>query len=263
MFITIYEKKISFFLIEIFRTVKLGEGLVFESIAMKGIHMKQTVLLMYIFVCLLLFGCSPVQMSSVEQSGFLHDYSKLRKGVADEALLVYIHPNADFRPYDKILFDRVTVWFSEDAEYKGIDPDTLKALTDHFQQALLDAVKDGYQVVDKPGPGVLRVRAAITDLKPSKPVANTLSTILPVGWAVAGTTKVASGDNLGTGEAAAEFELLDSVTDLQLAAAVDRRQGGKSAFSGKWEDAKDALEHWARKFRSRLDELHHDYTKDT
>lgn len=230
----------------------------------KGKHlMKNSILLATIMSALVLSGCSSVQMSSVEQTGFLQDYSKLREGVADEAVMVYINPQVDFRPYDKILFDRVTVWFSDKAEYKGIDPETLKTLTDHFQQALLDAVKDGYKVVDQPGPDVLRVRAAITDLKPSKPVANTVSTILPVGWAVSGTTKAVSGDNLGTGEAAAEFELLNSVTGLQLAAAVDRRQGGKAAFSGKWEDAKEALEYWAKKFRSRLDELHHDYTEDS
>jgi hypothetical protein len=99
------------------------------------------------------------------------------------------------------------------------------------------------------------VRTAITDIKPSKPVANTMSTILPVGWAVAGATKVASGENLGTGEAAGEMEVLDAMTGERLAAAVDRRQGGKGAFRGKWEDTKDALDVWAKRFRQRLDTL--------
>jgi hypothetical protein len=110
-------------------------------------------------------------------------------------------------------------------------------------------------VVDQPRPGVLWVRAAITQVKPSKPVANTLSTVLPVGWVVSGATKAASGDNMGTGEAASEMEVLDSMTGERLAAAVDRRQGGKSAFGGKWDDTKDAFDSWPKRFGQRLDEM--------
>jgi hypothetical protein len=130
----------------------------------------------------------------------------------------------------------------------------LKELTDYYQNALFASVKEGYEVVDQPGPGVLRVRVAITDVTPSKPVSNTLSTIVPVGMVVSGATKAVSGDNLGTGEASTEFELLDATTGERLAAAVDRRQGGKGVFRGKWEDTKEAFDFWAKSFRQRLDE---------
>jgi hypothetical protein len=66
---------------------------------------------------------------------------------------------------------------------------------------------------------------------------------------------VATDENVGTGEAATEMEVLDSVTGERLAAAVDRRQGGKMAFRGKWTDAKDAFDFWAKRFRERLDEM--------
>jgi hypothetical protein len=129
----------------------------------------------------------------------------------------------------------------------------MKELTDYYQNALFTAVKGGYEVVDQPGPGVLRVRVAITQLKPSNPTANTLSTIVPVGMVVSGATKAVSGDNLGTGEASTEIEVLDSVSGERLAAAVDRRQGGKGVFRGKWEDTKEAFDFWAKRFRERLD----------
>jgi hypothetical protein len=82
-----------------------------------------------------------------------------------------------------------------------------------------------------------------------------MSTIIPVGIVVAGATKAASGDNLGTGEAATEMEVLDSVSGERLAAAVDRRQGGKMVFRGKWEDTRQAFDFWAKRFRERLDEM--------
>lgn len=203
----------------------------------------------------LLTGCAASGMKDVQTTGFLGDYSMLKPGGEDRAALLYIKPGQDFRSYDKIMFDRVTVWLSRDADYGGIDPALLKELTDYYQMALLDAVKDRYQVVDRPGPGVLRVRVAITDVKPSKPVSNTISTIMPIGWAVSGATKVTTDENLGTGEAATEIEFVDAMTNERLAAAVDRRQGGKGAFRGKWDDTKDAFDFWAKRFRQRLDEM--------
>jgi hypothetical protein len=209
---------------------------------------------MVLVIALTLNGCAASTVQDVEESGFLDNYSQLSAGGEGHAVFLYVNPETNFKLYNKIMFDRVAVVLNNMEQYTVIDPAQLKELTDYFQQALFNAVKDGYEIVDQPGPGVLRTRFAITDVKPSKPVANTLSTILPVGWVVAGATKVASDENVGTGEAAAEMEIIDSLTGERLAAAVDRRQGGKKAFSGKWEDAKEAFEYWAKMFRQRLDE---------
>ncbi len=199
-------------------------------------------------------GCAATGMKTVEKSGFLGDYSQLSPGGDDRAALVYLKPGVDLKPYGKLMFDRIVVMLSDDAEYRGIDPATLKELTDYYQNAIFEAVSDGYEIVGEPGPGVLRVRVAITDIRPSNPVANTLSSITPPGLLISGVTKAASDENLGTGEASTEFELLDAVTGERLAAAVDRRQGGKGAFRGKWDDTKDAFDFWAQRFRQRLDE---------
>lgn len=52
--------------------------------------------------------------------------------------------------------ERIVVLLSDNAEYRGIDPALLKELTDYYQDALFDAVKNGYLVVTEPGPGVFR-----------------------------------------------------------------------------------------------------------
>ena len=205
-------------------------------------------------VSIVMAGCSASGMKDVQPSGFLDNYSMLQPGGEDRAALYYINPTVDFKPYTKIMFDRIVVTLSDNAKSTQVDPTQLMELVDYYQTALIDAVKSGYEIVDTAGPDVLRVKVAITGVKPSKPVANTLSTILPVGWAVSGAVKVASDDNMGTGEAASEMNLTDSVTGESLAAAVDRRQGGKGAFRGEWEDTKDAFDVWAKRFRERLDE---------
>ncbi len=212
-------------------------------------------LLVLLAGAMLLGGCAASGMKDVKETGFLSDYSQLTPGGDDRAALLYIKPNVNFQVYNKLMFERFVVMLSDSATYKEVDPAMLKELTDYYQNAVFTAVKDGYMIVDQPGPDVLRVRIAITELKPSNPTANTMSTIIPVGIIVAGATKATSGDNLGTGEAGTEFELLDSVTGERLAAAVDKRQGGKGVFRGKWEDTKDAFDYWAKRFRQRLDEM--------
>lgn len=200
-------------------------------------------------------GCAASGMKDVRQSGFLGDYSMLKPGADDQVAMVYIKPNVDVKAYNKIMFERVRVVLSAEAENKAVDPALLSEMTDYYQNALFNAVKNDYQIVDKPGPDVLRVRVAITELKPSNPMANTMSTIVPVGIVVAGATKAVSDENLGTGEAGTEFEVLDSTTGERLAAGVDRRQGGKGVFRGKWEDTKDAFDYWAQRFSKRLSEM--------
>lgn len=219
--------------------------------------MKKKVLLktLAVLTCLVMAGCAASGMKDVRQTGFLGDYSQLKPGADDRAALLYIKPGVDFKGYDKLMFERVVVVLSSDSESQQLDPALLKEMTDYYQNSLFEAVKNQYQIVDTPGPGVLRVRVAITELKPSNPMANTMSTIVPVGIVVAGATKAVSDENLGTGEAGTEFELLDAVSGERLAAAVDRRQGGKGVFRGKWDDTKDAFDYWAKRFSTRLTEM--------
>lgn len=216
--------------------------------------MKLAKLFVILLFCSTMIGCAASGMKDVTQSGFLGDYSELKPGKDDEAALLYINPATDFKSYDKVAFQRIRVVLKDDAEEKEIDPAMLTELTTYYQEALLNEVKKSYKIVDKPGPGVMVIRVAITGVRPSSPVSNTMSTLIPIGMAVAGATKAASGDNLGTGEAATEIEIIDSQTGERLGAAVDRRQGGKSAFRGKWEDTKDAFDYWAERVRKRLDE---------
>jgi len=186
----------------------------------------------------LLDGCAAGRMDDFEESGFLIDYSQLTAGDEDRAKLIYVDPDVDFKKYDSLMFDRVSVWLSPKAENRDIDPVVFKKMSDYFRNALVEAVKDSYTVVDQPGPNVIRVRAAITDVEPSNPVA-----------------KAVSVDNIGTGGAEAEMELLDSMSSERLAAAVDSRRGGTPASRAVWEDTKDAFDYWAKRFRERLDEV--------
>ncbi|MCP3885071.1 MAG: DUF3313 domain-containing protein, partial [Propionibacteriaceae bacterium] len=166
--------------------------------------------------------------------GFLSDYSKLAPVEGDKDAFKFVDGSVDFSKYQKLLLDRIRVWYKDDSDYKGIDPDELKALTDYFHQAIVKAVGDDYAVVSEPGPDVLRVRIAVTDLVPNKPEASVVSLVVPFAWvadAGSGVAKGEAGSTSFTGEATIEMEALDSATSQQVGAFVDTRVGKKYNWS--------------------------------
>jgi len=208
-----------------------------------------------VLLALMTAGCASTGMKKVEKTGFLKDYSLFKKGEDGQAAYGYSRPGANLAKYDKILIDKVCVCLSGQNDASDLEPILLREFADYYDQAITSAVVDRYQIVDEPGPGVLRVRAAITDVKASSPIINTLSSVSPLGISISVATKIVTGKNLGTGEAASEIEVLDSLTGERLVADIDRRQGGKMIFRDKWTDTKNAFDHWASRLRTRLEAM--------
>ena len=219
-------------------------------------HVKVFIIMVLFGLTGFLIGC---QSKNVKHSGFLTDYAKLQPGPKDGADWRYIKSGVDFRRYDKLMVDHIVFYFKEDSKYKGIHPEELQELADAFHQALTEALKGAYPIVEDPGPDVLRLRAAITDLKTSNPGLNTVTSIIPVGLAISHIKKGMTGTHANVGAATIEAELLDSQTNTRLAMAVDEKAGEKyKIISGmdKWGHAKGAFEFWAQRIRKWLDEVH-------
>lgn len=53
-----------------------------------------------------------------------------------------------------------------------IEPDKLKELADKFRMTVINELKTVYPIVDHPAADVMRIRAAITDVKTVTPAAN-------------------------------------------------------------------------------------------
>jgi hypothetical protein len=210
-------------------------------------------------LCLVLFGLCHLSTGCAaagKPSGFLDDYKGFVPG-PDGIDLVWRKPGLDLGSYDKVLIERAVVYLDKDSQQRAIDPTELKQLADYFEQALIAALKGGYTIVAEPGPGVLRVRTAITNLKAGSPVVHGTTTIIPVGLVVSGVKAAVTGTHLGVGEATIEAEFLDGATGERLAAALDRKVGRKGQLASgfaKWGHVKSAFEFWAKKLRQRLDE---------
>ena len=192
-------------------------------------------------------------------SGFLKNYPKFESGPVGGANKVYIKEGVDFRKYDKIMMDHVVFFWKEDADYKGINADELKELSDAFHKAVAESLKDGYPLVSEPGPDVLRIRVAITEVTQSRPGLNTFTALMPIGLGISFIKKGITGTHSFVGTASMEAEFLDSQTNERLAAAIDTKGGEKyklvKGFQ-KWGHAKEAFKYWAGRLRKWLDKQH-------
>jgi len=195
----------------------------------------------------------------MNQSGFLSDYSKLTQ---DDPLKVvdwlYVNKNANYKAYDKIILQHATFFLKEDAEYKGMQADEMNELAEALHKTVSGALSDVYTFTDEPGPGVMVLRIAITDMVPNKAVVGTVTTIIPVGLVLSGAKKLTTGTHIGMGGVSFEGELLDSQTNEVLLAVVNSETGkkykiGKSVT--KWGQVKEIFKACAKTFRKRLDSL--------
>lgn len=206
--------------------------------------MSKTSVLVVAAVGLMLMQCG-CGAEKVVKTGFLSDYSRLT--VKSESSLRYVNESALAR-YSSFIVDRVTLYFHSGAD--GIEDKTkgkltqekIDDLTNYLHSKIVEAVKEsGHSVVYQPGPGVARIRAALTDIDKTSIV-----TLYP-GAKLSG---------LGLGGAALEAEIVDSNTGEQIAGLVEAQKGSRIPFVGlgKWDAAKQAMDEWGKRLQKRLEE---------
>ena len=136
--------------------------------------------------------------------------------------------------YDKIMVDQPEIWIDPDSKYRGTKPDNIKAIADLMRENLTAKVIDrGYEVVDEPGPDVLYIRVALTDLYLKKKRRGILG-YTPVG-AVAKLGVDAIRDmmkKIDIIEMAIQVEFQDSVTEEVIGAIIIKRGARKNKETG-------------------------------
>ncbi len=199
-------------------------------------------------------GCASKQPMdsgiSMDYSGFLKTYPPFEKGMEgiDKR---YLKKGVDFGKYDKIMMDEVVFYFKQDAEFHGIKPSEIQELSEDFHKTFIEELGD--RLTADPGPNVMRIRLAVTELEPSNPVSGTLTTVIPVGLAVSLIKKGTTGGYAGIGSASMEADFLDSMTNERIAACIDEAPGGKLDV-GKLSPAKAAFEFWAKRLKAFMDQ---------
>ncbi len=84
---------------------------------------------------------------------------------------VYARTNTDLSGYDRVMIDPLSIWF---VQTDTLDDDqgqaNLAGLRSEFNETIEAALeRDGYEIVDAPGSGVLRLHVELIDLKINEP----------------------------------------------------------------------------------------------
>jgi len=199
---------------------------------------------------------SPSKETAVtpETEGFLQGYyQNLEPGPEGGAKMRWLKPGVDFGTYKKVMLDSVIFYFADGSENKGIEPNEMKELADKCNQQVYEALNATYPVVADPGPDVIRIRFAITDLKQSSPGLSAVTTVVPVGLAISAVKKGAGGSWTGSGATSAEFMALDSMTNEVIAVAQGDKKAGFDERFSKWGSAEDAFGFWGERIKLFLD----------
>ena len=190
-----------------------------------------------LFSAITLGGCGA---SPPPRTGFLTDYSNLQR--YSDTSFRYSASNDVLQRYDRFIVDPVVVYYHGDpgkATRQRLDD-----LAVYFRGKIIEAIDDSYPVARSPGPNVARIRIALTDVQKS------------TWWKSLHPAMKLTGR--GTGQAAMEGEVVDSLTGAQIAALVESQRGSQfelDTFS-EYDDAHDVIDVWAQRFRERLDGIH-------
>ena len=188
-------------------------------------------------------------------SGFISDYSKIRPVEGREGVQRHIDRSANLKSYNKLYIDPVQIFVSADNTYKGVQPDAMMRVTGAFYKAFVDSVTPAYQVVNAPGPDVLRVRLAITGVQPVSPPLG-VTDFIPIK-AIYNAGRAAAGEAPRMAELSAEIEVLDGQNRQVAAAVVTRKSDSTLSQADRitWSDLSPIVYAWAKQFRQSLDEV--------
>jgi hypothetical protein len=191
----------------------------------------------------------------------------------------WLSPGVDWKKYNKVLIERIKVFLKQEGERKPIDPTDLKILVDYFYGALVKEFEPVVEIVEKEGPGVLRVRIAIVDLMPTEAYRSAIGTAVPYGFTAEFVSGPATGRPVGSmpylGQTGIETQVIDGGSGLVVAEFSDLRIGRKYGadlaknapdLAQKWATgyldsfttwgyAKEAFKMWASLFREHFDKL--------
>lgn len=218
-------------------------------------------------------------LANVSNVGFLSEPGKLKVQAANGGFLCWRQAGVNWKSYDKVMFERIKVYLAPATQQSPIDPSDLKTLIDYFHSALVKNVSPVVQVVDAPGPGVLRVRLALTSLVPTNTLESMAGTAVPYGFVAEMGSGAATGRPVGStpymGKTGLEAQFRDGATGAVLAECADTQIGLKyaadlnkgattaaeawmngyvSSFTS-WSYAQDAFNKWSAAFARRFAEL--------
>jgi hypothetical protein len=201
-------------------------------------------------VCGIFAGCAGRTLKPEEQSGYLKDYSNVTetRDANGSAVYRYINPRLDREHYSAVLIEP-TVYYPRPEPTEQLTRATMDEIASYLDSSLSQTIGEKVKVVDKAGPGVVRMNVAITALVPEKKGLAPYQ-FIPVAFVVAMGTRAVIGQP-EEARLVIESRGIDSVSGETLFKGVRigtgdtlRRIEGKRVVE--FEDVKPLIDKWAR-----------------
>jgi hypothetical protein len=126
-------------------------------------------------------GGSTGQMSDdVRPVGrFLPQPAPLSPGGSGQPVLVYRNPDAAWQNYNRVMLDRISVIAGAESQLRSVSEDDRRGVANYFYGIVYNALSTRCAMVNKPGPGTMRIRIALVDAKTPNKLVNTAATYTP------------------------------------------------------------------------------------
>jgi len=186
--------------------------------------MNKTVKLVSMGALLASFALASAGTALAEDSGYLGDYPALKevKDAAGDKVMRYVNPKLKPGAYQAVMIDP-TQYYPAPKPSEQVSSHTLTDISNYLDKGLRDKLGAKLTIVSEPGPGVLRIRPAITAVAP-KTIGLKPYQVIPVAFVVSSVKGRGKEANIQV-----EVDVVDSVTGERMGASVRKGVGAKLA----------------------------------
>lgn len=189
-----------------------------------------------------------LQPAAAGSSQFIDNMPQLVQDRDRSGAMIWEKPGLNRASYTRVMLEPATIFISPHSEYKGIKANELKLLSDRFTEAITRALEPEIPVIEEKGPGVLYVRAALTNMRVAK-ISRGLLGFSPFGYLVdssAGPPYILKDTTL-------EIEMFDSMSGERVGVLVDKAPGALYGEKPTWDAVDKTLVFYAERFKARME----------
>jgi len=186
-------------------------------------------------------NCAALQ---VPPSGFLSQYDQLRPAHKEDNVSYWERPGINWKQYKRLMIEPVDVRTQAAAKEYDLNKEEMQRLAQDLHKALVEGLGDRFPITDQPAQDVMKMRVALTHLKPVRPVMNI-------------TAAVALGVPIDVGEAAVEAQFIDATSGVILGELTANSRGSIIDITRvwtRWDQVDHAFKIWAQRLRRVMEE---------
>lgn len=131
--------------------------------------------------------------------------------------------NVDWRRYDKIIIDPVSLYRGPDNQFVKIEEKDRLALAAYMQSQFTETLRPRFAIVGSPGPGTLRLHLTLTGAKTTTAVLGPVSHFDVAGGVYNSVQAVRGREGSMTGSVSYAVEIYDAGTNRLLQAFVTKQ----------------------------------------